>query len=105
MIFASPQLEALLNLPPGALTKQISLTQQLLELFVEYQIPSDLLAYDGDADAPPAEKLEAVKAHVAALFASLDDAKAAEVQAARMEHDFAHPGRPGARQSGRRRSP
>jgi hypothetical protein len=29
---------------------------------------------------------------VAALFASLDEAKAAEVQAARMEHEFAHPG-------------
>jgi hypothetical protein len=33
-----PQLERLLCLPPGALTKEIQLTQQLMELFIEYQV-------------------------------------------------------------------
>ena len=43
-----PQLEALLGLPRGALTKEIRLTQDLLSLFIEYQIPSDLLTFDGE---------------------------------------------------------
>ena len=38
-----PQLERLLGLPPESLTKEIKLTQDLLELFVKYHIPSDLL--------------------------------------------------------------
>ena len=33
-----PQLERLLNLPPDSLTKQIALTQRLLELFIDYQV-------------------------------------------------------------------
>ncbi len=33
-----PQLERLLCLPPGALVKEIQLTQQLMELFIEYQV-------------------------------------------------------------------
>eukprot|EP00435_Cladocopium_sp_Y103_P051810 s858_g16.t1 len=36
-----PQLERLLRLPPEALTKEIKLTQDLLQLFIKYQIPSD----------------------------------------------------------------
>ena len=41
----------MLNLPPESLTKEIQLTQKLLDLFITYQIPSDLLSYDGDATA------------------------------------------------------
>jgi hypothetical protein len=39
-----PQLEMVLKLPTDTLTKEIELTQALLELFIEYQIPSDLLS-------------------------------------------------------------
>ena len=35
-----PQLERLLNLPHDALTKEIKLTQQLLDLFITYQVPA-----------------------------------------------------------------
>ena len=35
-----PQLERVLNLPASSLTKEIELTQQLLGLFVTYQIPA-----------------------------------------------------------------
>jgi hypothetical protein len=59
-----PQLEKLLNLKDDSLTKglekgkkilffidllcvEIRLTQSLLKLFIEYQIPSDLLTYSG----------------------------------------------------------
>ena len=64
-----PQLEVLLGLDNDALTKEIKLTQDLLSLFIDYQIPSDLLSFDaattGAADATAAEKVVAVKRHVA----------------------------------------
>ena len=56
----------MLRLPANSLTKEIALTQDLLKLFVEHQIPSDLLSYSGPSDASVAEKLEAVKEHVRA---------------------------------------
>merc|ERR1712166_251189 len=48
-----PQLERVLNLPFDSLTKEIKLTQQLMELFIEYQIPPDLLSYDSNTDLSP----------------------------------------------------
>merc|ERR1712224_263070 len=41
-----PQLEKVLNLQPDSLTKEIKLTQDLMQLFTKYQIPTDLLAFD-----------------------------------------------------------
>jgi hypothetical protein len=46
VIQIKPQLEKVLKLPNDSLTKQIELTQNLQELFLKYQIPSDLLSYD-----------------------------------------------------------
>jgi hypothetical protein len=59
-----PQLEKLLKLPDDSLTKEIRLTQDLCELFQKYQIPSDLLSYDGPKEASPAAKVGTVKAYV-----------------------------------------
>lgn len=87
-----PQLEALLQLPVGSLTKEIGLTQRLMELFMTYQIPSDLLSFDGDEGAPPADKLAAVKGHVEAINKVLDEAKSGEIEQARQRHAYAHPG-------------
>jgi len=56
-----PQMEKLLNLPEGALTKEIKLMQDLVSLFVEYQIPSDLLSFDGTKDTDEKGKVEAQK--------------------------------------------
>uniref|UniRef100_A0A7S2G5E7 Uncharacterized protein n=1 Tax=Haptolina brevifila TaxID=156173 RepID=A0A7S2G5E7_9EUKA len=86
-----PQLEKVLNLPPESLTKEISLTQSLLELFIEYQIPSDLLSYDGDASTPAATKLQQVKLHVKAITDMIGVAKAAEVGAAKQGAAYEHP--------------
>ena len=47
IIQVKPQLEALLGLPADALDKEMQLTQDLMELFIEYQIPSDMLSYNG----------------------------------------------------------
>ena len=50
IIQTKPQLERVLNLPQGLLTKEIKLTQDLMSLFCEYQISPDLLAYDEHLD-------------------------------------------------------
>jgi hypothetical protein len=77
-----PQLEALLRLPQDALTKEIQLTQDLLSLFIKYQIPSDLLSYDGPEDAASADKLAVVKGHVKAVQDVIDKAKKTELEEA-----------------------
>ena len=63
-----PQLEKVLNLKPDSLTKEIKLTQELMELFIDYQIPSDLLSFSGDVDsASAAERVAAVSNSVKAM--------------------------------------
>jgi len=73
-----PQLERVLNLPPDALTKEIKLTQSLMELFIEYQIPSDLLSFSATEDLgkPPTA---AVKEHVQEIEAMLGQSKGREL--------------------------
>ena len=75
IIQLKPQLETLLGLPEGSLTKEIQLTQDLMSLFVEYQIPSDLLTFDGPADADAAAKVAAVKGYVKAILDMIESAK------------------------------
>jgi len=74
-----PQLEKLLKLPNDSLTKEIKLTQDLLELFTKYQIPSDLLTYDGDSEADLETKLGKVKEHVKAIMDMLEATKSKEL--------------------------
>jgi hypothetical protein len=59
-----PQLERLLNLPDQSLTKERRLTQQLMTLFTEYQISSDLVKFDGDMKMSKTEKINIVKQQV-----------------------------------------
>jgi len=61
VIQIKPALEKLLRLPPDSLTKEIALSQDLLNLFLEFQIPSDLVSYDGPEDAPPSAKIATVQ--------------------------------------------
>jgi len=75
VIQLKPQLEKLLDLPDGALTKEIELTQDLLSLFVDYQIPPDLLSFDGSPTLDVAEKLAAVKGYVKAVTDMIDKTK------------------------------
>lgn len=80
VIQVKPQLEKLLKLPPDALTKEIKLTQELLSLFSDYQIPSDLLSYDGADDAPVADKLARVKDYTARMLEMIATSKARELE-------------------------
>lgn len=88
VIQIKPQLEKLLRLPHDCLTKEIKLTQDLLELFIQYQIPSDLLSYDGNPNASGNEKLQAVKNHVATMQAMIQQARARELELAKEEQKF-----------------
>jgi hypothetical protein len=80
-----PQLEVLLGLPEGALTKEIKLTQDLMSLFVEYQIPSDLLTYDGPEAAAIHEKVESVKENVKAVLDVIEATRTKELEEAKQK--------------------
>jgi len=71
IIQIKPQLEKLLNLPDDSLTKEIKLTQDLMELFIKYQIPSDLISFGGKPDVAGSQKLADVKKHVTAMQAMI----------------------------------
>jgi hypothetical protein len=85
VIQIKPQLEKVLNLPDGSLTKQIELTQDLMDMFIKYQIPSDMMTYDGDDSESSAKKVETVKEYVKALQGMVEKAKEAELQEAAKE--------------------
>ncbi len=78
VIQIKPQLEKLLNLTEDALTKEIRLTQDLLELFIQYQIPSDLLSYGGGSEDKDA-RLEAVKRNVRSVQLLVESEKLKEL--------------------------
>ena len=80
VIQLKPQLEKLLQLPKNSLSKEIQLTQDLMSLFIEYQIPSDLLSFDGPENLPSEVKIEAVRVHVGAVLSIIDSQKKAQLQ-------------------------
>jgi len=85
VIQIKPQLEKLLNLPNDSLTKEIRLCQDLMELFIKYQIPADLLSYEGSKKADTEKKVQTVKKHVAAMQEMIAYSKANELAEARQE--------------------
>lgn len=80
VIQIKPQLEKLLNLPEDSLTKEIRLNQDLMELFIKYQIPSDLISYAGDASADRDTKLSVVKTHVQNMNEMIQSSKDVELK-------------------------
>eukprot|EP00434_Breviolum_minutum_P013220 symbB.v1.2.011651.t1/scaffold789.1/size230748/12 len=90
-----PQLEKLLNLPDDSLTKEIKLTQDLMELFLKYQIPSDLLSFsepEGATETTSAPaRLQTVKGHVKAMLDMIQKEKEAEIEERKKEAQFAQP--------------
>ncbi|KAJ3314902.1 hypothetical protein HDV04_005323 [Boothiomyces sp. JEL0838] len=79
LVQIKPQLENVLNLPPGSLTKEIKLTQALMQLFIEHQIPSDLLKYEGEGTKPLVDKIEYVKQAAKVLLDMIDEEKKKEM--------------------------
>ena len=89
VIQMKPKLEALLGLPSDALTKEMQLTQDMIELFVEYQVPSDLLSYDGEHDETMREKVVNVKGHVKAVLHVIRESKTKQLEKNVMKADMA----------------
>lgn len=77
-----PQLEKILRLNNESLTKEIRLTQDLLDLFIQYQIPSDLLSFGGPEESKKAVKIQGVKDNVAGIFDMIKKAKQKEIDEA-----------------------
>jgi len=94
VIQIKPQLEKLLNLPPDALTKQMKLTQDLMKLFVEYQVPSDLLSYENEDDVvsprSAIEKINSVKNNVKSVMDVIDELKTKQLKETTMKADMAY---------------
>lgn len=89
-----PQLERLLNLPENSLAKEIQLTEDLMSLFIEYQIPSDLFSYDGPTEGAVSEKVETVKTYVKQVMQVIQttkEEKLAEEGMKRKMEDFLAP--------------
>lgn len=91
VIQLKPQLEAVLNLPPDSLTKEIRLTQDILSLFIDYQIPPDLISSDLGEDAAVKEKLDRVKMNVDVIHSLIDDAKKKELEDAKRKAEYENP--------------
>jgi len=76
-----PQMEKLLGLTNDSLTKEIKLTQDLMELFSDYQIPSSLLSFDGNTQEESTRiRLDRVKENVKAVMDAIDAAKKKQLE-------------------------
>mmetsp|Transcript_18832 Transcript_18832/g.43417 ORF Transcript_18832/g.43417 Transcript_18832/m.43417 type:complete len:1039 (+) Transcript_18832:107-3223(+) len=94
-----PQLEKLLGLPRDSLTKEMKLTEDLTELFVKYQVPSDLVSYDGemamghhegtDGIESVKDQVAKVKEHVNSVLAVIADQKKEQLEEQTMKTDMA----------------
>ncbi|CAK0836099.1 unnamed protein product [Prorocentrum cordatum] len=106
VIQIKPQLEKVLNLPGDSLAKEIKLTQDLMQLFIKYQIPSDLLSFDAATfaraqaaeacgellgSATTSERLAAVRENVRAMMAVIEDEKKEELHEKTLEARFEAP--------------
>jgi len=79
VIQVKPQMEKLLKIPPFSLTKEIKLTQQLQDLFLQYQIPSDLLSFDGEETSDKKVKIDRVKENIGKIYAMINAEKQKEL--------------------------
>ncbi|KAJ3314903.1 hypothetical protein HDV04_005324 [Boothiomyces sp. JEL0838] len=89
LVQIKPQLENVLNLPPGSLTKEIKLTQALMQLFIEHQIPSDLLKYEGEGTKPLVDKIDYIKQAAEVLLDMIDEAKDKELDEKKQLYEIA----------------
>jgi len=85
-----PQLEALLGLPEDSLDKEMKLTQDLMELFIEYQVPSDLLSYNGfSGNADVEDKISNVRDNVKGVLDVVNAEKEKQLKMEQTKTDMA----------------
>ncbi|KAL3793709.1 hypothetical protein ACHAW5_008056 [Stephanodiscus triporus] len=88
-----PQLEALLGLPADALDKEMKLTQDLMELFVEYQVPSDMLSYSGFLEhVTTQDKVFNVKDNVKSVLDVVNEGKEKQLKSEQAKTEMAMEG-------------
>jgi len=80
-----PLLEKLLKLPSDSLIKEISLTEKLQELLTKYQVPSDLLSYDGPYNTLVDSKVNRVKELVTKMEKVIEGSKLEQLEEARLK--------------------
>eukprot|EP00746_Dinoflagellata_sp_MGD_P022673 gnl/MRDRNA2_/MRDRNA2_153063_c0_seq1.p1 gnl/MRDRNA2_/MRDRNA2_153063_c0~~gnl/MRDRNA2_/MRDRNA2_153063_c0_seq1.p1 ORF type:complete len:438 (-),score=107.83 gnl/MRDRNA2_/MRDRNA2_153063_c0_seq1:22-1335(-) len=80
-----PQLEKVLNLPRGSLTKEIKLTQDAIKLLIEYSIPTTILAAE-DKECDAREKVETVQGYASAIYSMLEEEKRKTAEDLRQEN-------------------
>ena len=91
VIQIKPQLEKLLGLPADALDKEMKLTQDLMELFVEYQVPSDMLSYNGfdGEDVAVQDKIASVRDNVKSVMDVINAEKEKQLKEERAKTEMA----------------
>jgi hypothetical protein len=90
VIQIKPQLEVLLGLPQNSLDKEMKLTQDLMELFTEFQVPTDLLSYNGRNEGIALEdKVANVQENVKAVMDVIDGEKLKQIELAKAKTDMA----------------
>ena len=57
VIHIKPQLESVLNLPQGALTKEIDFSQDILSCMITRQVSADFLCANSESSIPPIEQV------------------------------------------------
>ena len=79
----------MLNLKPGSLTKEIHLTNHLMQLLIDYQIPPDMMSHNKEQQpslpttTTDVARVTRVKTHVKELLGMLEEEKRMELEAAR----------------------
>jgi hypothetical protein len=91
IIQVKPQLEKLMKLPSDSLTKEIQLTQDLMRLFLEYQIPSDLLSFQGASDLNAQSKIDYVKAQVLQMNTFIETEKQLQITEKQQRDEMIRP--------------
>ncbi|VEU33662.1 unnamed protein product [Pseudo-nitzschia multistriata] len=89
IIQIKPQLEKLLGLPRDSLAKEMKLTEDLTELFVEYQVPSDLLSYDGGSSESTKDQVASVKENVKSILDVIAQQKKEQLEQQTLKTDMA----------------
>ena len=81
-------MEKVLNLPQNSLTKELSLTKSLTDLFITYQISPDLLSFDGDDNTSTKEKIQRVRENNDAIRKVVNDEKMKEIEEAKRRREI-----------------
>lgn len=79
VIQIKPHMEQVLNLEPDSLTKEIALSEDLMDMFIKYQIPSDLLSFDGKENVSSHDRVNVVRSYVKGIKDMILKAKETEV--------------------------